>query len=255
MKTLLKFVDTETTGFDPSNGDRLIELGVVGVLSENDAYRKAFHRLWRFDPARWMPAEAFAVHGLSTAYLSRYPRFADVAGEIAAEFGLSQTPIGAAPHAIDEFFEEGIDWNGIEETVFIAHNASFDHRFIAREFELAGYGRPPNFRDSLDRARRLFPDGRQSLDALSKRFSVGLPRNVHGALIDAAILSEIWKELDLEESRRRSFDLETDRGIAGRVDVAGILAPKKLRRFEPAPVDLERHEAGVAALPNAMWKS
>ena len=161
-------LDTETTGLDPYQGHRLIEVGCIELLNRIPS-GQTFHRY--VNPERDVPAEAFAIHGLSVEFLKDKPRFAEVADEL---IGF----IGDAP--------------------LVAHNASFDLNFINAEFERAGKTAITRDRviDTLLLARRKHPAGPNRLDDLCARYSIDNTRRVkHGALLDAEILAEVYLEL------------------------------------------------------------
>jgi DNA polymerase-3 subunit epsilon len=161
-------LDTETTGLDPYQGHRLIEVGCIELLNRIPS-GQTFHRY--VNPERDVPAEAFAIHGLSGEFLKDKPRFAEVADEL---IGF----IGEAP--------------------LVAHNASFDLNFINAEFERAGRAAIARDRiiDTLLLARRKHPAGPNRLDDLCARYSIDNSRRVkHGALLDAEILAEVYLEL------------------------------------------------------------
>jgi DNA polymerase III subunit epsilon len=160
--------DTETTGLDPYQGHRLIEIGCIELLNRIPS-GQTFHRY--VNPQRDVPAEAFAIHGLSGEFLKDKPLFADVADELIAF-------IGEAP--------------------LVAHNASFDLNFINAELERAGKAAIGRDRviDTLLLARRKHPAGPNRLDDLCARYSIDNSRRVkHGALLDAEILAEVYLEL------------------------------------------------------------
>jgi DNA polymerase-3 subunit epsilon len=165
MRQLL--LDTETTGLDPRQGHRIIEIAAVEVVSRRPTGR-SFH--YRLDPDRDIDAAATEVHGLTRDDLRGQPRFADVAAEF-----------------ID--FARGAEW--------IIHNAPFDVAFFDAEFNLCGL--PPSTSiygslvDTLTLARESFPGKRNSLDALCERFGVSnAHRTLHGALLDAQLLAEVY---------------------------------------------------------------
>ena len=161
-------LDTETTGLDPYQGHRLIEIGCIELLNRIPS-GQTFHRY--VNPERDVPAEAFAIHGLSAEFLKDKPRFAEVADELIAF-------IGEAP--------------------LVAHNASFDLNFINAELERAGRTAIARDRmvDTLLLARRKHPGGPNRLDDLCARYSIDNSRRTkHGALLDAEILAEVYLEL------------------------------------------------------------
>jgi DNA polymerase III subunit epsilon len=161
-------LDTETTGLDPYQGHRLIEVGCIELLNRIPS-GQTFHRY--VNPERDVPAEAFAIHGLSGEFLKDKPRFSEVAEELIAF-------IGEAP--------------------LVAHNASFDLNFINAELERAGQTAITRDRviDTLLLARRKHPGSPNRLDDLCSRYSIDNSRRVkHGALLDAEILAEVYLEL------------------------------------------------------------
>ncbi|KSB88296.1 DNA polymerase III subunit epsilon [Caulobacter vibrioides] len=171
-------LDTETTGFDPKTGDRLVEIGCIEVVDFMPTGR-SFHEYC--DPLRDMPAEAEKVHGLSAAFLTGKPKFHEIA---------------------DKFLEF------VGDSVVVAHNAAFDRSFV--NFELEKCGRPPlpeeRWVDTLAMAKKRFPGMYNSLDALCKRFKISLDsRDKHGALIDSHLLAEVY--LELQGGKERALEL------------------------------------------------
>lgn len=160
--------DTETTGFDPAQGDRIIEIGAVrmrGGLPTNQTYHSYVN------PERTVPEASVKVHGLTTAFLADKPLF----GEIAHDF---------------------LEFIGNDPLV--AHNAAFDAKFV--NAELSRMGITPlskdRFVDTVPIARRQFPGAQANLDALCRRFKISLDnRDKHGALIDSQLLAEVIVEL------------------------------------------------------------
>jgi DNA polymerase-3 subunit epsilon len=220
-------LDTETTGLDPLQGHRLIEIGCVELINRIPS-GQVFHRY--LNPERDVPTEAFAIHGLSDDFLSDKPRFSEVCGEMIAF-------IGDAP--------------------LVAHNALFDLGFI--NAELGRCGRPLVARerlvDTLMLARRRHPGGPNGLDALCARYGIdNSHRTKHGALLDAEILAAIYVELI--GGRQASLVLvETGRSIAV---TGGGPAPAPPR---PTPImprlsaaECAAHAQFVARLGgNAIW--
>lgn len=217
-------LDTETTGLDPAEGHRIVEIGAVELVNHLPTERR-FHRY--LDPERDMPAEAEAIHGISAAMLAGQPVFAAVAAEF-------------------------LDFLG--DARLVIHNAAFDLRFL--NAELARAGRPPlgpdRVVDTLEIARRRFPGAQASLDALCRRFGVDTSRRAkHGALIDAEILAEVW--LHLSGGRQPGLALVAGPG-AGRPAAAGgpgrWTPPPRPRPLAPRLTEAERaaHAAFVAGL-------
>ena len=161
-------LDTETTGLDPLRGDRLVEIGCIEILNRMPT-GQTFHR--HLNPERDVPAEAFAVHGLSSQFLADKPLFA---------------------HVVDEFLEF------IADAPLVIHNASFDISFI--NAELDRMQRPPIARDrlidTLLLARRKHPGVSNRLDDLCSRYAIDNSRRTkHGALLDAELLAEVYIDL------------------------------------------------------------
>src|SRR5689334_2261775 len=161
-------LDVETTGLDPIQGHRIVELGCVELLNRIPT-GSTFHVY--LNPDRDMPAEAFAVHGLSTEFLQQHRRFLEVADEFLAF-------IGDAP--------------------LVIHNAGFDHGFLCAELKRAERALIARERlvDTLLLARRKHPAGPNRLDDLCARYGIDSSRRTkHGALLDAEILAEVDVEL------------------------------------------------------------
>lgn len=224
-------LDTETTGFEPHLGHRLVEIAALEIEDFLPTGR-SFHAY--IDPERDMPVEAERVHGLSAAFLKGKPRFADA--EVANAF---------------------LDFVG--DAPVVAHNAAFDRAFINWELGLAGLPDIPEPRwvDTLALARRRFPGMQNSLDALCKRFKISLSeREKHGALIDARLLASVY--LELCGGRERALEL-TVAVSAGSFD-AGPRGPYGARPRPLAARSTEAERAAHAefvldALKSELWKS
>lgn len=161
-------LDTETTGLDPEQGHRLVEIGCVELFNHVPTGRTLHLYI---NPERDMPAEAFAVHGLSQDYLSRFPTFAELAG-VFLEF-IATDPL-------------------------VIHNAAFDLKFLNAELVRLGFQPLPMSRavDTVAIARKRYPGAPASLDALCKRFGIdNSSRTLHGALLDSELLAEVYLEL------------------------------------------------------------
>ncbi|WP_395392476.1 DNA polymerase III subunit epsilon [Novosphingobium sp. BL-8A] len=160
--------DTETTGFDPKTGDRLVEIGCIEMVNRVLTGR-SYHAY--FNPERTMPAEAEAVHGLSDAFLADKPLFA----------------AGA---------QDFLDF--IEDSPMVAHNAGFDFNFINHELGLLGLAAVDKSRmvDTVALAKVRHPGAKLSLDALCTRYGIDRShRTKHGALLDAELLAQVYVEL------------------------------------------------------------
>lgn len=161
-------LDTETTGLDPAEGDRIVEIGAVELVNHLPTGR-TWHQY--LNPDRTMPKEAFEVHGLGDDFLRDKPRFAVVAKAF-LDF------IGDAP--------------------LVIHNAAFDMKFLNAELQRASLPAIPLARaiDTVLMARTKFPGSPASLDALCRRFGIdNSMREKHGALLDSEILAEVYLEL------------------------------------------------------------
>lgn len=213
-------LDTETTGFDPKTGDRLIEVGCIEIEDLLPTGR-TFHRF--VNPERPIPAGAIAVHGITDDKVKDAPKFAEIVHDL-MDF------IGDAP--------------------IIAHNAQFDRNFI--DFECGRCGHPlidgSRWIDTLQLAQKRFPGMANSLDALCKRFKVSLvERTLHGALIDARLLAEVY--LELRGGKERALDLSGAPAVRqATVAAIGDYAPRP-RPLAPASTEAERaaHVAFLAA--------
>lgn len=174
-------LDTETTGLDPFAGDRVVEIGAIELFNHLPT-GKTYHQY--INPMRDMPAEAFAIHGISAEFLADKPVFKAVAREFTNFVGAAQ---------------------------LVIHNASFDMKFLNAELERAGQQQLPMSQaiDTLMLARKKFPGAQHSLDALCRRFGVdNSHRQKHGALLDSEILAEVY--LELIGGRQPDFGLSAD---------------------------------------------
>ena len=219
-------LDTETTGLNPAEGHRLVEIGAVEIVNQI-ATGSVFHAL--INPEREVPDEAFRVHGHSTAFLRDKPVFADVVELFLAFVG---------------------------EDRLVIHNAEFDMRFI--NAELSRLGResihPERVLDTLMLARRKHPGQQNSLDALCDRYRIDRSRRVrHGALLDAEILVEIYGELVGGRQRSLTFSLDDRTSQAAARSGARRSRPVPLASLV-SPEELLAHAEHVATLgPDALW--
>ena len=220
-------LDTETTGLDPYQGHRLVEIGCVELLNRIPT-GQTFHRY--LNPERDMPDEAFAIHGLSLAFLKDKPCFAELVEEF-LRF------VGDAP--------------------LIMHNAAFDLGFLNAELERAAKPVIGSERmiDTLLLARRKHPAGPNRLDDLCLRYGIDNSRRTkHGALLDAEILAEVY--IELIGARQAELGLEEARAIGAADLRVGAI------RIRPVPLlarisaeEREAHVAFVASLgANAIWR-
>lgn len=224
-------LDTETTGFDPDTGDRIVEIGAVELMNHLPTGR---HYHVYLNPGRSMPAEAFAVHGLSDEFLADKPRFADVAAEFAAFVG--------------------------EDARIVIHNAAFDMKFLNAELRRAGHATLPDSRavDTVMMARNRYPGAPVSLDALCRRFGIdNSNRTLHGALLDSQLLAEVY--LELMGGRQPDLVLVSAATPAAQVQAGPTGVQPRRPRPVPLPsrltaAEAEAHAAFVARLgASAVW--
>ncbi len=221
-------LDTETTGFDPQTGDRIVEIGAV-ELWNHIATGEVYHQY--INPKRDMPQEAFEVHGLSEEFLSDKPVFSDIA-------------------------QAFLDFVG--DAKLVIHNASFDMKFLNAELSWVKKPLLPMDQaiDTLLIARKKFPGSPASLDALCRRFGIdNSSRTLHGALLDSEILAEVY--LELIGGRQPDF------ALAGN-ERAQSQGSGDIWRPAPRPTPLpprlteaerEAHDAFVAKLGDeALWR-
>jgi DNA polymerase-3 subunit epsilon len=220
-------LDTETTGFDPEAGDRIVEIGAVELFNHLPT-GKVFHQY--INPQREMPQSAFEVHGLSTQFLSDKPVFNDIAQSF-LEF------IGSSP--------------------LVIHNASFDMKFLNYELKSAGYKPMPMSRaiDTLQIARTKFPGAPASLDALCRRFGVdNSAREKHGALLDSEILAEVY--LELIGGRQPDLSLSVSTNSISPNQAKSVYVTCRPKPLASLQTDEEKtnHEQFLQKLgPNSIW--
>ncbi|MBL9060186.1 MAG: DNA polymerase III subunit epsilon [Mangrovicoccus sp.] len=223
-------LDTETTGFEPSEGHRLVEIGCVELVNHVPTGRVWHHYI---NPQRDMPPEAFEVHGLSAQFLADKPLFRAVAGDFLAFIG---------------------------EAGLVIHNAAFDMKFLNAELGWAGLPQLPPQRaiDTLAIARKRFPGAPASLDALCRRFGIdNSRREKHGALLDSEILAEVY--LELIGGRQPDLVLGGTAAAPGASFGTAEAAWRARPRPKPLPPRLteaerQAHVEFVAGLgPNAVW--
>lgn len=220
--------DTETTGLDPQRGDRMVEIGCIEMVNRVTTGR-TFHAY--FNPERNMPAEAEAVHGLSDAFLADKPRFAEQA------------------EALLEF---------IANSPLVAHNAGFDFGFLNAELAVCGLEPVCKSRmiDTVALARVRHPGAKLSLDALCTRYGVDRShRTLHGALLDAELLAQVYVELT--GGRQIGLELAAE---TTEVLVASIVTVERTRIFRaPRPhaaseAELAAHAAFLDSIKSPLWR-
>jgi len=219
-------LDTETTGFKPSDGHRIVEIGCI-ELHNHVPTGVTWHSY--VNPERDMPDGAFQVHGLSETFLADHPVFAEIVGDFLEFLG---------------------------DAKLVIHNAEFDMGFINAELGTLGFGPIPMARaiDTVQMARSRFPGAQANLDALCRRFGIdNSARTRHGALLDAELLAEVY--LELIGGRQRGL------ALAGRDDETTekpAVVDRPVREPRPhAASDAERaaHAAFMESLTKPIWKT
>lgn len=217
--------DTETTGLEPLQGHRIIEVAALELINDLPTGRH-FHTL--IDPERDVPEDASRIHGFTNAHLAGKPRFAEIADEMLAFFG---------------------------EGRLIAHNAPFDFGFL--DAELARAGRRALERDrmvcTLVLAKGRFPGMPNSLDALCRRFNIDLSaRTTHNALLDCKLLAEVYVELT--GGRQRGLSLAAETASLPMVAYSHT-GPRTPRPIVPNEAELAAHAAFLDRLKEPVWKA
>jgi DNA polymerase-3 subunit epsilon len=225
-------LDTETTGLEPGEGHRVVEIGAL-ELSNHLPTGRTFHAY--INPERHMPADAQLVHGLTAAFLADQPVFADVVDDFLAFLDHDQDDFPAPAR-------------------LVIHNALFDITFL--NSELARLGLPPVDRtrgviDTMQLAKQRFPGAPASLDALCRRFNVDASARIrHGALLDAELLAEVY--LGLIGGRQPDLGLVVAR--ARRITLlVRERVPRAPRPHAPSLEELAAHAALLERLKQPLW--
>ena len=221
--------DTETTGFDPHNGDKMVEMGCIEMIDRIPT-GQTYHCY--YNPQRNMPAPAEQVHGLSEKFLSDKALFADKADELLAF---------------------------LQDSNLVAHNASFDFGFL--NAELAASGREAismnRMVDTLAIAKKLHPGAKLSLDALCSRYGIDRSHRVkHGALLDAELLAQLYVELT--GGRQIGLGLADDVSSEATLDEKIVITDKPKRQarvFEINEDERKQHDDFMATIENPIWQN
>ena len=221
-------LDTETTGLDPFDGHRIVEIGALEMRNKVVTGNK-FH--FYINPERDMPTEAYRIHGISGEFLKTKPLFAEI---------------------VDDFL------NFIDGARLVIHNAPFDIKFL--NYELSKVNKPSfelaHAVDTLIMARKMFPGARSSLDALCKRFRIdNSGRQLHGALKDAALLADVYVELT--GGRQVTFDMggkvqDTHQNLARNSRVS---TNDKGKTIAPTKEELKKHKEFIAKIVSPLWNN
>jgi DNA polymerase-3 subunit epsilon len=232
MQKLIEIVfDTETTGFDPKTGDKIVEIGALRIYDKmrTGDPKDTFHLL--VNPERDIPDQVVKVHGITNEKVKDSPIFSDIIDDFLAF-------IGDAP--------------------LVAHNASFDMKFLNAELDHIGKPALTNeVVDTLAIARRKFPGARATLDALCSRFEVDLSeRSFHGALLDSQLLADVYLHLSgglqhgliLNENKKNDNE---DKKVS--VDGLASSQIRPLRSFHVSEKELQKHKEFVSNIEENIW--
>lgn len=222
-------LDTETTGMDPNDGHRMVEIGCVELVNHIPSGKAL--QLY-INPEREIPAEATAVHGITNEFVADKPTFLEV-------------------------YSEFMDFIGTDSSLVI-HNAEFDMKFINYELGQVGHKAVPWNRviDTLGMARKKFPGSPANLDALCRRFSIdNTERTYHGALLDSELLAEVY--LELLGGRQHGLGLAAE---TKKAQDAARETQKTTRKFReprlhtPSEEELAAHATMLEGLEAPIWK-
>lgn len=220
-------LDTETTGMDPNDGHRVIEIGCIELVNHLPTGR-TYHQY--INPERDIPPDAVAVHGLTEAFLADKPTFGEVVGDF-------------------------LDFIA-DDAKLVIHNAAFDVKFLNAELKAFGFPSLDGKRiiDTLDMARRKYPGSPANLDALCRRFSIdNSNRTLHGALLDSELLAEVY--LELLGGRQHGLGISVSRDTA---ETTVQKVERVFREPRPFPVDgteAAAHEQLLDQLKEPLWRA
>jgi len=219
-------LDTETTGFEPSEGHRLVEIGCVELVNHLPTGR-TFHEY--LNPERDVPPDAARIHGLTTEFLKDKPLFTQKVGDF-------------------------LDFIG--DATLVIHNAEFDMKFLNAELKGAGFPTLSMKRvlDTLAIARQKYPGQPANLDALCRRFKIdNTSRTFHGALLDSELLAEVYMEL--LGGRQHGLGLASESAAASSAQLNARLKrqDRAKRDFPPSAEEIETHRVFVEGLKENLW--
>lgn len=217
-------LDTETTGLEPAEGHRVIEIGCVELVDRKHTGRH-FHRY--LNPDREIDDAAIEVHGITNEFLVDKPRFHEVAREF-------------------------VDF--IAGAELVIHNAAFDVGFIDHELAMLGaeWGKTQSYSDVLDTlllARKMHPGQRNSLDALCKRYDIdNSQRDLHGALLDAQILADVYLAMTGGQTALVLGGEAEEEGQVSGASIQRLTVKPRLRVVPASAEELAAHEARLAQI-------
>ena len=227
-------LDTETTGLDVNNGDRIVEIGIV-ELENHVQTGNCFH--YYLNPERDSSLQALKIHGLTTEFLKDKPKFIDIVDQL-------------------------IDF--VSDSKIIIHNASFDLGFINSELRKCEKKEldENSIIDSLLLAKKHFLGQSVSLDSLCRRFDIDISdREIHGALKDAKLLAHVYLELIGGKQTKLEFDVESTTSVSNHetlhANINGLYKKKKKRAFKNTFLNIsdnELHKKSIKKIPNSIWE-
>ena len=215
-------LDTETTGLDPKTGHRLVEIGAVELINHTPTGVKYQTYI---NPERTVDAGAQEIHGLTNEFLKQHPTFADISVEF---------------------------MNFLSDSTLVIHNAPFDLTFINMELSRLGMASICSERviDTLVLARKKFPGAQASLDALCRRFAIeNRHRELHGALVDAALLADVY--IELIGGKEPTLGLSAQKAKLVAENTARVY--QRPRSFRVSKEELKLHRAFVKTLVDPIW--
>jgi len=216
--------DTETTGLDPKQGDRVLEFAAIELINDLPTDRNI---RFLINPERDVPPDSSRIHGFTNSDVEGQPNFAAVVDDILAFLG---------------------------DDPLVAHNAPFDFGFLDAEFSRLGHPTLDRERmiDTLALAKARFPGLPNSLDALCRRFGIDLSaRTTHNALLDCQLLAEVYVELT--GGRQRGLSLASEGGTELTLVTYEAVGPRTPRLIQPTVAEMEAHAAFIARLKAPIW--
>lgn len=220
-------LDTETTGMDPSSGDRIVEIGCVELMNHL-ATGKTYHVY--LNPEREIPAEATAVHGITNDFVKDKPTFGEVVGDF-------------------------MDFIG--DARLVIHNADFDMKFLNAELKTFGFPSLDNRRalDTVKMAREKFPGSPANLDALCRRFGIdNSSRSFHGALLDSQLLAEVYLEMLGGRQQGLGISEEPAKTTGHQKMEEAERVFREPRNFFPSDEEKAAHDKMIGSLKEPLWK-
>ena len=221
--------DTETTGLDPSKGDKLVEIGAVELV-DHIPTGKEYHEY--INPMRSMSEEVIKVHGLTEEFLSDKPTFEEISDSFLSFIG--------------------------QDSLLVAHNASFDMNFLNCELKAIGKEEISNDRvvDTLIIAKKKFPGSRVNLDELCRRFKIdNSARTVHGALLDAQLLADVYLELlgghEPDFLLQKEEKNEPQKQVISEAPIERVF--HEARSFDISEEELKNHEEFLTKIKDCLW--